>query len=709
MAVINKIRRYSGLAIFFIGISIVAFILADLLGPGGGLLGGGKRYVGEINGVKISFEEYDQVLNQQIANYRLNTNQSPDENQMTSLREQAWNNLIQKYAFEEEYNELSIKVSEEERVAMVQGDSLFIHPWVRQQFTDQETGEFRKAQLINYLQNFDQLPPQQKYAWVSFEDQMVKNRIQTKYTDLMRFSAYVTQAEAQQQYQNQTAKAEIKYLYVPFSSILDSTLIPQITDAQLEKYLDEHPEKYKAQETRTLEYVALEINPSAQDSAAFQEEIKQLATEFVKTEDDSSFAVTYSDNVTPFRFQTVKELPIKIFDENDDIEVGKVYGPYTEGVTYNIYKVSEVKEDTAEFVRARHILFSVQPDADDEKKAEIREQANEVLQKIKDGADFAAMARQYGSDGTKDKGGDLGFFGKGDMVGPFEEASFVRDEKGLVPNLVETRFGYHILGVTYPKTNKTYKVATIQKSLDPSQETINQVFRRAQELRSKANTYDELKATAEADSSIILQNSGQLNPTASNIGPIRGAREIVRWSFTDAKVGEVSDVLETQEGTHYIIAALTKKTEKDASDVEIFRDQLQMEVLKEMKAKQIIEKLDAQAKTLEDMAKKYGNDAQVNTANDLTMSTNTIQNTGLNPKAVGKAFGLKDGEKTEPFRDENGVFVLQLIKKTPAPKIADYTQYKNQLLNTKQQRAQFMTNQAVREAAEIEDKRYKYY
>jgi len=81
-------------------------------------------------------------------------------------------------------------------------------------------------------------------------------------------------------------------------------------------------------------------------------------------------------------------------------------------------------------------------------------QADEVLEKIKNGASFEEMAQLYGSDGTKDSGGDLGWFGKGEMVAQFENAVFALKKGQLSETLVETEFGYHIVKVTDTKTER---------------------------------------------------------------------------------------------------------------------------------------------------------------------------------------------------------------------------------------------------------------
>lgn len=92
-------------------------------------------------------------------------------------------------------------------------------------------------------------------------------------------------------------------------------------------------------------------------------------------------------------------------------------------------------------------------------RAAIRQQADAVLQQIKNGGDFAALAKQYGSDGTAAQGGDLGWFKKGDMVPQFEAAAFAL-KPGSVSDIVETAYGFHIIKLEGVRTNKVKDPAT---------------------------------------------------------------------------------------------------------------------------------------------------------------------------------------------------------------------------------------------------------
>src|SRR5699024_6558557 len=140
--------------------------------------------------------------------------QSPSEAQMVALRQQAWELLIVDIAFEDQYEELGLTISDEEKVDMVQGNN--IHPDLVRAFTNPETGEFDKSQILNFLRNFSQLPPQNQQQWIQMEQSIYQSRKRLKYDNLFLASNYVTTAEAQQQYKAENASAEVQYLYIPF-------------------------------------------------------------------------------------------------------------------------------------------------------------------------------------------------------------------------------------------------------------------------------------------------------------------------------------------------------------------------------------------------------------------------------------------------------------------------------------------------------------
>ena len=117
-----------------------------------------------------------------------------------------------------------------------------------------------------------------------------------------------------------------------------------------------------------------------------------------------------------------------------------------------------------EQIKASHILIKVDAKADDAKKVEARKKIEAVQQKLKDGGDFAALAKEYSEGPSSTKGGDLGYFRRGQMVKPFEEAALAM-KPNEVSDVVETRFGYHLIKVYDIKPEQTLAYADVKDKI----------------------------------------------------------------------------------------------------------------------------------------------------------------------------------------------------------------------------------------------------
>ena len=144
-----------------------------------------------------------------------------------------------------------------------------------------------------------------------------------------------------------------------------------------------------------------------------------------------------------------------------------------------------------EQVRASHILIKVDPGADEAKKAEARTKIESVQKKLKKGEEFGALAKEYSEGPTGTKGGDLGFFGRGQMVKPFEEAAFTM-KPGQVSDMVETQFGYHLIMVTDRTPEGTLSYEEVRDRLEQ--------FLSQQKVQAEIAKYVEtLKANAKIE------------------------------------------------------------------------------------------------------------------------------------------------------------------------------------------------------------------
>jgi len=702
MAMMNTLREKMGkVVLVFIGLALVAFIAGDFL-SGSSFLTGQDNNVGEIAGKDISYETYQNAIEEAKTNYTLQYQRQVTETEMPSIRQQAWDRMIAEVAFTSQMDKVGVQVSADEVWDMVQGKN--IDPTVQQSFVNPETGQFDRERLIQFLQNIDNLAPQVQVQWQLFEKNLQPGRRRLKYDNLMLASNYVTEAEAVQEYANQNDVAEVKYLYIPYYSVSDSATA--VTDAMLSTYLNDHKEEYKVENTRTLDYISFSVLPSAEDSTFYREELNEIKEEFKTVADDSVYARVTSDLSTFYGSYNIGNLPAQLQGNASNLTVGDVRGAYLENNFYKLYKVSAIVEDTAGTTKANHILFKWADDSD-EAKAEAKADANKVLRQIMNGADFGEMAREYGTDGTASKGGDLGWFTEGrKMVAEFDEAVFASKGKGLIKKLVETQFGYHIIELTEDISYTTYKVAMIAREIVASDATRDQAFRKADYFKSTTNNIEEFTANAEAEG-ISIASSGKLGPNDRRIGSLGTARQIVQWVFRDASVGSVSEVFDLDND--YVIAVMTGEEEEGYADLNAVRTQISLKVKNQAKSESIITKLGTLSGSLDEQAEAYGSDASVYTSSDLKISTTSLPSVGFAPEAIGTAFGLANGATSAPIALDNGVVIIELINKTEAPEVGDYSIFANQLKQKFRGRIAYNINEAIRDEANIQDERYKFY
>jgi peptidyl-prolyl cis-trans isomerase C len=168
----------------------------------------------------------------------------------------------------------------------------------------------------------------------------------------------------------------------------------------------------------------------------------------------------------------------------------------TEGQAREYYDKNSALFKTPEQIKALHILIKVDKSASADDKKKAREKAEGILKRIRAGEDFAKLAMEFSDDpGSKARGGDLGLFGRGRMVKPFEEAAF-NLKPGTVSEVVETAFGYHLI-----------KVETKQKEEVPPFETVKDKAREkaTEEIRGEKIKEFLKQVMKEADIKIFAE------------------------------------------------------------------------------------------------------------------------------------------------------------------------------------------------------------
>jgi peptidyl-prolyl cis-trans isomerase D len=700
MALIGTLRNRMGTwVVVFVFVAIAAFILGDLFGNNGILLG--RNTVGEIAGNEISLEEFQAAIQERETNYVLNFGRNPGEREMTTLRQQAWDMLIVRHAIEKQYTKVGVDVSKEEVQDLIWGKN--VDENVKQAFTNPETGQFDKSRVLSYLDQVNKMPAgsEQRVRWEMFQKDLGPGRLRLKYENLLIKSNYITAAEAEREFHNQSDVAEVSYLYVPYFAISDSLAKP--SDADLKAYYNKNIEKYKTENTRDLKYVTFPVVPSKDDTLAIFDEVIKLAGELKIATNDSTFVIGVSDNASnAYQKYTLANLPAYLSDKK--LVAGEVFGPSIENGSIVVSKVSRTAADTVFGARASHILIKWDNETEAAKKV-AKEKARSILKEIKAGASFAQKAREHGTDGTASRGGDLGWFTSGQMVKPFQNAVFNADKTGLLNDVVETEFGYHIIDVTNTKSNNAYYVATIEREITPSDASINEALRKAEAFANEVSSITSFEEKAKTEG-LTVREAKKVASGDRNVNTLGEARQVVQWLFRDASENKVSSVFDLQE--NYVVAVMTGEIKKGYRPFELVKDEITPQVKNELKGKIITDKLTAASGTLEEIKNAFGNDASVYSNSDIRLNTNSIPNVGFDPQVVGLVYSLENGKRSKPFAGESGVVIVELQSKTVAPAMADYASYKTTLEQAGQSR-NYSIAEAIKDRSKIEDKRYKFF
>ena len=697
MSIIGTLRNKMGkFLVFVIGFSIASFVLGDILGPNSTLFGGNDTTVGTIKGEDIDFTSFQSLYEEFSYNFSLNSGTSPSPNDVQLLREQVWEKFIQDIAFQNEYDKLGITVTSSELVEMVQGNN--IHPVVRQAFTSPETGVFESEQVVFFLKNLSNQSVEQQQFWSNFERNLIPLRLRDKYENLISKTNYVNKLESKREYINSNQSSSISYLYVPFYSISDSLV--SVSDNELKSFLFNNKDDYKQEESRSIKYVSFDVSPSIEDTLYVKEEMNNLKSLINQSSSDSIFSSINSDDLD--YYISLREDEIKnLFGSNPN--VGDIIDPQILNNQYVLYKLSEIIKEDKFSARAKHILFKWD-DQSLSPKSEIRNEANRVLNLIRNGSDFGEMARMYSQDGSASNGGDLGWFTEGQMVDPFERAVFSKRSSGLINRIIETDFGFHIIDVSSAKSNKVFKVSKIVKDIIASDVTRNISYRQAEIFRSENNNMDDFLSAAEKLGLKISSNKIKKND--QTVGSLQNSRSLIMWAYGVDDLGDISNVIELDNS--YVIGILSEIKEEGTSELEDVKFSIRRKIINNKKFDFVNDKLSGIEGSLDEIAATYGINANVFTMDNLLLSSSSLNNVGYSPNAIGVAFSMDESEKTKPFATDDGVLILQLNSKDSFSEQEDYLPFSNSLLEALNLASPLKIDKAIKGFSDISDYRYKF-
>ena len=696
MAIISTLRDKMGkFLVVVVGFSIAAFVLGDILGPNSTIGSQNQNIVGEINGEEIDLIRFNSIFEQLSYNFSLNNGRSPNSQEMIGIRDQAWEKLINDISYNDQYNKLGITVTNNESVDMVQGDN--IHPMILQTFTDPNTGSFSVDNVIGYLQNLSSQPINQQQAWFSFEANLKPMRLRTKYDNLLSQTTYINSLQSQVEYFNSSNTVDISYYYLPFYKVPDSLF--EVSTSEMNNFLRKNKADYIQDESRSIDFVYFPLSPSSEDSTFVISDLNGIKLSLSNEEiNDSTFALLNSDGFNPYTRFNVDQLPEELVGRDKGYISEIIFTD--EGVL--VYKLSDIVQDNKFKARAKHILLKF----NDQNKQEVRSEASRILSLLRNGSDFDETARTYSEDGSASLGGDLGWFFEDSMVKPFQDAVFSRNRSGLIPRIIESEFGFHIIYVTQPKTKTSYAVTTILKEIIPSDNTRNNIYRDAEMFKIEAQNSSESFEDIASRYNYSFESVNYIDKNATAISNVTDARSIVLWAYDDDRyTNDVSDVIELNDG--YVVSYLSDIIKEGTKKLDDVENSVKKKILDEKKFN-YFSKMFNNYSSLDDLKNLYDG-GDINSMDDLDFNSNSIQNVGFTPEAIGVAFSMNEGELTKPIKIDDGLIVVQLNGLVQADSLQSYSDYGTSLLQANKFTSSLKIDKAIKEFSKIEDLRYKFF
>lgn len=703
MAILQKIRNKAGVfVLIFVGVALFLFVIDPSTFDA--LFKKNPTDIAEINGVDVPFEEYTQITTRHEEWLKIAQRTSTiDSETMSQVREQAWNDILRKYLLEENFEDLGIRVSDEEMEDMLWGNH--IHSIVQQNFTNPETNMLDTAFVLNYFQNPEQDATGQQVFIVDYLKLMMsQDRLTTKYNTAIAKGLYAPVFLAKDDYTNKNRKVTFVNIARNYKEIPDEEI--KVSNSDIEDYYNEYIERFQIEESnRDLEYVVFAVIPSAEDTAKVLGQLKQIKIEFEYTESPLVFVNQNSDFAYTEHFLKQEELPFALSNDNFfNAEIDTISNIYFDNNSFNVSRVIARKQ-LPDSAQASHILIS--PDSTIS-IPQARLLIDSLKELVDNGADFASLALVYSQDpGSRIEGGDLGWFGQGMMVKEFNDACFNNKVGDIV--VVETQFGVHLIKVTdQTDYSDMISLATISKGINYSSSTYQKSYADASTFASESNTATSFDKTI-VEKQLVKKIASNLTENTQEIRGLEYPREIIRWAYNeDNEEGSISEVFELTD--MFVVAKLSTIREKGDADVDDVRDQIEPIVIQKKKAEKYKKELTAdlnKGMSLVEISEKYN--VVLDTSNNISFSTFSIPRYGIEPNIISTAVNSTKGKLSSPIEGNNGVYILKVIDIIEPQDKEDYTADQLSLINAISSRAAYEAYNAIKKKADIEDLRATWF
>ena len=660
MAVLETIRVKFGVVItVLIAVALLSFIVDPSTLQSVTASMSSKYDVGEIDGKAISYTDFQEEVDKYTTLTELMSGSSvQNEQQQISIRNTAWESLVNKYLFVKNAKKAGITVGEEEMLAIIAGE--IESPLISQNpMFFGENGQFSKDVLVQFLNSIDSDPTGgAKLYWENLQSTAQTQQYFAKYMSLFTQSDIVNKLQLTDQLAGNNNTFNVEFVMVPFGYTKDTTIV--VADADVKKYYESHKKFYKQQAGRDIEYVVYEVKPSTADVAAANEAFAKVYDEFATTENMKSFLLANSDRKFDNTWYKAGELN-KISKEVNDFA-------FTNGAT-----VSEAIAKGNTFSAVRVIASAMVPDSVYVKYVPA---ASENVDSLLNVAEPMWITQTPGFE-------DLMTAKVGSQV---KLGGFV----------------FNVLKTTAPVAKK--RVAVLEKNAVASKETVNSYYAQANTLATMAaGKYDSFRKAVDS-LGVYAHPVVKMAEGTSRLGAVDGTKEITRWAF-EAKKGQVSSIF-TINNNYFVVAAVTGIHEEGYTPVNevasSIRNILYNKQYAAKKAAEVKENIEGLT-DLTAIAEKLG--TTVSTKDGVAFSS--FSSMGLDPMFIGAAYASEDNVICGPVAGNNGVYVYKVTGRETQ---SHYTEESAKQHSA--QRAQYSSQMVVpvmMDDADVKDNRARFY
>ena len=693
MATLQKIRNRGPVIAIVIGIALLAFLLGDV----SKLFSGKEQSLAEINGTAVSIQEYqNRYKNYEEGMKLLTGDQTINQENQRFIKNQVWDKIVKNYALSGTYDDLGIDVSNQELAKIISGENIQtgIDPLTRQVFSDPNTGQFNPQMAVNFFSNANQTPEGAQIA-LFLEQELKDNRKFTKYLSLISKGINITSFEAKMLYKERVEMVDFDYSVKRYASVSDSTVA--VTDDELKNYYDSHKDEYDQEDSRDIAYIVYNVVPSEADKMVALQDLEYYKKDFAQISIDSTqdeiIDWVNANSQTPFNFVhlSLEELgDTSLFYANPDSLIGPVY----ENGSYVMKRVFDrvIIPDTVE---ARHIL--IRPDgqviANMDRAKEIADSLHTL---IKNGEDFAELAKNNSVVGSAQKGGDLGKFSEGQMPREISDACFYGKVGDIL--IVEGQFGISLIEITDQSKDKKEKVrlAIVSNQVRPGNNTISEYFAKARDIAvTSDNSIEKFDELVEKEG-LTKRIATDITPETEVIAGIENPATIINWIYKDVDEGSVSSPF--QDGDFFYVVVITEIREEGIAPFEQVKEEITAEVIKDKKGEMFANEMKS-INTFEKNAK------------NISFSSSRLNDDGIEYAVIATASLLEKDKISGPIIGENGVYVIKVTSRTGIENLEE--QDVSNDLNNALRRVMFRVNreafEALKEASDVVDNRHMFF